>query len=242
MKYLRGAFNLLTALPVPPPQEWCPGDSGRAAAWYSAVGLVVGMLSAVVWLVSKAIFPPPVAGALTLTAETLLTGGLHLDGVADCADGLACPAPLAKRLEIMRDPRLGAFGGMALILILTLKLNILIALPPHLLGGILLATSLSRWCLLPAGRLPVLSTTGMGADFARGLHWSSLMWGGLLPAGLAIVLGWRGLLATVSGVFTMTAVLWLAWSRLRGITGDVLGLVVESVEVAVLLTFVGGTS
>jgi len=137
----------------------------------------------------------------------------------------------------MKDPRLGAFGGIGLALALLLKFSALASLSPAALPGLLLATSLARWCILPAGLLPLARPGGMGADFAAGLRKSSLFWGGLIPLGLAFLTGWRGGLAAAFGVLTALGVLSLAKKRLGGITGDVLGLVVESVEIVVLLIY-----
>lgn len=248
MKYIRLAFSLLTTLPIPAPADWNPGDSGRAAGWYPLVGLVIGLLAVGVHWLAGLVFPPLVTGALALTAWVALTGGLHLDGLADCADGLLYPGAPEKRLEIMKDPRLGAFGGMGLGLALLLKFSALASLTPATLPSLLLATSLARWCILPAGLLPLAkpggkvpaAPAGMGADFAAGLRKASLFWGGLIPLGLALALGWSGLLALALGLLVALGVLMLAKNRLGGVTGDVFGLLVESVEIVVLMAFSTG--
>lgn len=240
MKYIQIAFSLLTTLPVPAPADWKPGDSGRAAGWYPLVGLMVGLLVAGVHGLGGLVFPPLVTGALALTAWVTLTGGLHLDGLADCADGLFYPGAPEKRLEIMKDPRLGAFGGLGLGLALLLKFSALASLTPAMLPGLLLAAALARWCILPAGLLPMAKPGGMGADFAAGLRKTSLLWGGLIPLGLALSLGSSGLLALTLGLLAAFGVLTLAKNRLGGVTGDVLGLLVEGVEMVVLLVFTIG--
>lgn len=234
---LRLAFSLLTTLPVPAPQKWLPGDSGRAAGWYPLVGLVIGLLVAGVHRLSGLFLPPLVTGALVLLAWVALTGGLHLDGLADCADGLLYPGAPEKRLEIMKDPRLGAFGGMGLGLALLLKFAALALFPPAALPALPLTASLARWCILPAGLIPSARPGGMAADFAAGLRKNSLFWGGLLPLGLTLLLGWRGWLTAALGLLTALGVLTLAKKRLGGVTGDVFGLLVEVVEIVGLLTF-----
>lgn len=237
---LRLAFSLITTLPLPAPANWNPGDSGRAAGWYPLVGLVVGLLVAGVHWLAGLVFPPLVTGALTVAAWVALTGGLHLDGLADCADGLLYPGAPEKRLEIMKDPRLGAFGGIGLGLALLLKFTALASLTPATLPGLLLATSLARWCILPAGLVSLARPGGMGADFAAGLRKTSLLWGALIPLGLALALGWSGLLALVLGLLAAFGVLTLAKNRLGGVTGDVFGLLVEAVEIVILLVFTTG--
>ncbi|MDD3250608.1 MAG: adenosylcobinamide-GDP ribazoletransferase, partial [Smithellaceae bacterium] len=109
MRNLRTAFGLLTTLPVGLPGGWKPGDSGRAAFWYPVVGLAVGGLVWLVWFGLSLIFPALVASVLALAIWVGLTGGLHLDGLADCCDGLPGSASRERRLEIMKDPHLGAF-------------------------------------------------------------------------------------------------------------------------------------
>ena len=84
MKYLSIAFNLLTTLPVRAPADWQPGDSGRAAGWYPFVGLVIGGLAASAYSMLSLYFSPLLTAALTLTLWVILTGGLNLDGLADC--------------------------------------------------------------------------------------------------------------------------------------------------------------
>lgn len=237
---LQIAFSLLTTLPLPAPARWQPGDSGRAAGWFSLAGLVVGLLVAGIHGLSGQFLPPLVTGALALTAWAALTGGLHLDGLADCADGLAYPGAPEKRLEIMKDPRLGAFGAIGLGLALLLKFAALASLSPASLPALPLAAALARWCILPAGLLPLARPGGLGADFAAGLRKESLLWGALIPLGMILLTGRRGLLAAGMGLLTGAGVLWLAKRRLGGVTGDVFGLLVESVEIAVLTAYLWG--
>jgi adenosylcobinamide-GDP ribazoletransferase len=241
MRTLRIAFGLLTTLPFPLPNDWSPGDSGRASVWYPFVGLIIGALTWLAWKGTMLFFPPLVAGTLTLLAWVALTGGLHLDGLADCCDGLLASASVERRLEIMKDPHLGAFGIIGLILVLLLKGATLATLTPAMSLGILLAASLARWCILPAGLFPLARPSGMGADLASSLQRSFIYVGGVLPLGLALVLGTRGVVSLLAGLAAAALVLWLAKSRIDGVTGDVFGMVVEVVETAVLLVFSAGT-
>ena len=237
MRNLRIAFGLMTTLPIKLPDDWSVGDSGRAAVWYPFVGLVVGALTWLAWTGSMSIFPPLVAGIITLIIWVALTGGLHLDGLADCCDGLFASGSIERRLEIMKDPRMGAFGVIGLVLVLFLKAATLASLTPVSSLGILLAASLGRWCILPAGLLPLARPSGMGADFALGFRRSFIFWGALIPLAIAVLLGARGVLSLLAGLIGTAFVLWLAKLRIRGVTGDVFGMVVEVVETIVLLVF-----
>ena len=227
----------MTTLPIKLPDDWQAGDSGRASVWYPFVGLVIGGLTWLTWTGTMRIFPAPVAGILTLVLWVTLTGGLHLDGLADCCDGLLASTSVERRLEIMKDPRLGAFGGIGLILVLFLKAAILSTLTPETSLGIILAASLARWCILPAGRMPLARPSGLGADFAAGFHRKYIFLGAIIPLGLSIVLGIHGVISLLAGLVATALVLWLAKSRIGGVTGDVFGLVVEVVEVISLLVF-----
>lgn len=230
----------MTTLPFPLPEDWREGDNGRAAVWYPLVGLVIGALTWLTWKVAIFVFSPLIAGVITLVIWVLLTGGLHLDGLADCCDGLFASVTPERRLEIMKDPQVGAFGAIGLILILFLKAAALASLSPVSSLGILLATSLARWCVLPAGLLPLARPSGMGSDFAAGFQRSFILWGALIPLALAIMLGRRAMLSSVAGLGAAASVLWLAKSRLGGVTGDVFGMLVEIVETVVLLAFLIG--
>lgn len=237
MRYLRIAFNLLTTLPVRAPDDWQPGDSGRAARWYSLVGLVIGLLVAAVWALSSWVFPPLVCAGLALAVWIVLTGGLHLDGLADCCDGLFHTSDPERRLQIMKDPHLGAFGAMGLGVALLLKFAALASLPPErAFLSILLATSLGRWFILLAGTQPLARPGGMGADFSSGLGKSALAWGAVIPFCLTALLGLRGLLALAVTLLAAIGLLRLARAQIGGVTGDVFGLLVETIETATLLT------
>src|SRR5512138_2248000 len=196
MRNLRTAFGLLTTLPFRLPGDWAPGASGRAAVWYPLVGLVVGALTWLAWKAAMLLFPPLPAGALTLVAWVALTGGLHLDGLADCCDGLFASVAPERRLEIMKDPRTGAFGVIGLILVLLLKAAALMSLTSGF--ALLLAASLARWCILLGGLLPPARPSGMAADFASGFRRASLLWGAILPLVVALLLGVRGVLSVLA--------------------------------------------
>jgi adenosylcobinamide-GDP ribazoletransferase len=94
-------------------------DLGRSAVWFPIVGLGLGLGLALVQWGAARLFPPLLVGLLTIAAWKLATGGLHLDGLADCLDGLAGRDP-AQRLAIMSDSRIGSFAAIGLVLVLLL--------------------------------------------------------------------------------------------------------------------------
>ena len=242
LRRLRIAFGLMTTLPFQLPADWSAGDSGRAALWYPLVGLVIGALTWLAWRAAIFVFPPLVAGIVALIVWIALTGGLHLDGLADCCDGLFASVTPERRLEIMKDPQVGAFGVIGLILVLFLKAAALASLTLVSSFGILLAASLARWCILPVGLMPLARPSGMAADFVLGFQRSFIFLGALVPLAIGILLGLPGGISWVTGVGAAALIVWLAKSRIGGVTGDVLGMTIEIVETVVLLTFLIGSS
>ena len=240
MRNLRVAFGLLTTLPFGMPENWQPGDSGRAGSWYPLVGLVIGGLIWLAWLALGQFFPPLVVGVLTALVWAGLTGGLHLDGLADCCDGLLGSAARERRLEIMKDPHLGTFGGIGLILVLLTKAAALGVIAPASGLCIILAATAGRWFILPAGLMPLANPGGMGADFASGLKRNAIFFTAVLPLGLAFLLGVPGFIALLVALAAAAAVLGLAYGRIGGVTGDVFGMLVEVIETAVLVSFTLG--
>ena len=188
------------------------------------------------------LFPPFLSAVLIVAAWAALTGGLHLDGLADCADGLLLPVDRIRRLETLRDPSVGAFGVITLVLALLLK-TAAVAAAVDPVAALLLAPLWARWTLLLGARQPSARVEGLGARFAAGLT-PSILAQALASALLATVLIvlWRGHfllagLAILAAHGAAVAVIALARRRLGGVTGDVLGLIVEGSEVAVLLVF-----
>jgi len=238
MKYLRQAFALLTILPLGPTDAPHPGDSGRAAIWFPLVGLIIGLLTAGGrWLLSR-IFPPMAAAPLTLALWVILTGGLHLDGLADCCDGLLGSASSMRRLEIMADSRLGSFAGVGLVLFILAKFAAILSHAPFLAPYIfILSAVISRWLVLLAGKQPLARPDGMAADFASGLTTRTILISALLPLGLALLGGWRGMVAAGLSILVALIIFRFARSRIGGVTGDVFGLTIELTELVVLLTY-----
>jgi adenosylcobinamide-GDP ribazoletransferase len=237
LKNVRIVFGLMTTLPFRLPDDWSAGDGGRASVWFPLVGLVVGTLTWLAWKGAMLVFPPLVAGIVTLFVWVILTGALHLDGLADCCDGLLASTSVERRLEIMKDPRVGTFAVVGLILVLSLKAAALASLTSVSSTGILLAASMARWCILPAGIMPLARPSGMGADFASGFRRSFIIWGAFVPVGIALLLGVHGVLSMAAGAGAAALLLWFAKSRIGGVTGDVFGMIVEVVEIVILLVF-----
>ena len=235
------AVRFLTIVPVPGKGLDGPGALGRSAAWFPLVGLALGLvLAAADWLLFR-LFPPLLSALLVLTAWKLLTGGLHLDGLADCLDGLAARNP-DQALAIMRDSRIGTFGALGLILFLLLALVALAELPGMARREtLLLAPVVGRYAplLLARSFQPLLAAGGSGSAFIRALPGAALLVGGAVVAVVAgVILRPRGLIAAATGLALAGGAGWVLARRLRGLTGDGLGAAVELAELGVLLAVV----
>jgi adenosylcobinamide-GDP ribazoletransferase len=230
------ALSFLTTIPTP--QASLPRYGlGQAAKWSPLVGLIVGSILVVThWLLTR-MFPSPLNAALLIALWTAVTGGLHLDGLADCCDGLLVATTPQRRLEIMRDPRLGAFGGTGLILFLMLKLAAAAALPSYASFALLLSAVAARTMILIAARQPMARPEGLGASFAAGGSTGILPIVGITTLILSLWGGFRAFLALALTLVVTWSVIRLACKRLNGITGDVLGLIIELTELAILLFY-----
>jgi adenosylcobinamide-GDP ribazoletransferase len=238
MKRFALAVSFLTVIPLRLKESPRPGDLGKAAGWFPVIGALMGGLVATVFYGLSLILPHLLAATLATAVWIALTGGLHLDGLADCCDGMMHASSRERRLEIMKDPRLGTFGAIGLVLTILLKVICLYSMPASLAWVALpFAAGLGRYLLLPAGRQPLARPGGMGADFASGLNRTVILWSALVVVLLTALAGWRGLLVVLVVHVVTWGVLSLAKARLGGVTGDVLGLVVELAELVTLLGF-----
>lgn len=233
------ALTFLTRLPLVARYSYPdPAALGRSIVLFPLVGALIGALLAGVYFLCLSLFgAPSVAAWLTVAAGVLLTGAFHEDGLADSCDGLFGAFSRERQLEIMKDSRIGTYGGAALVLALGSKAAVLSALPTAAIWSALLSAHiLSRFSSLPlAYALPYLRD-GSNKPVAAGLTGQRLAAG----AGLAAIL----LLLCAPTVFFSGFVLcalivlgagWWLQRRLGGITGDLLGAVNQLVEIAVLL-------
>ena len=227
---MRDAFALLTTFGR-------RGGRLRAGslAWFPIVGVVLGAALGCVWWASDRLWPRLVAAALTVAADLVMTGALHVDGLADAADGLLPHAPRERRLEIMRDPGVGAFAVAVVGIVLMLRVTALSSRAPNiaLIAGI--------WCAARAAVasvprfVPYARETGIASPFVDGAPaWPALV---VVPAaGLAALgAGVAGAVAVATGTLAAAGVVALARHRLGGFTGDVLGAAIVVSETVALV-------
>jgi adenosylcobinamide-GDP ribazoletransferase len=229
------ALRYLTVLPLP--RSRVAGDLGRAAGWFPVVGLGLGACLALASLAVDRVVPPGVGAMLMVALWTALTGGLHLDGLADTCDGLGGGWSRERALSIMRDARSGPYGVTAIVLVLGLKAAALASLPEGLAWrALVLAPVLGRAGPLLLVRLcPPARPEGAGHALAAGARWPTLLTGGLVAvlASVAMLGAWGALALGASGLLAWGLAAYLR-RRLGGFTGDTLGALIEITEAGVL--------
>jgi adenosylcobinamide-GDP ribazoletransferase len=237
MTYLVLAVRFLTIVPVPGREAEEAGALGRAAWWFPVVGLGLGACLVAADRLLSFVFPSLLEAILIVAVWKILTGGLHLDGLADAIDGIA-GRDAERRIAIMKDPHLGVLGAVALGLCLLISVGALDAVPaPRRSAVLLLAPAIGRLAPVLIGPLFPAATPGqgLGADFLEGLSpWATpVQVGGLWILAATLFGSWSGLLLSLALV---PVLLWAVFmvSRLGGLTGDALGASVEIGEMATL--------
>ena len=234
LRRILATIALLTRLPVGS-QSACEAPAEWA---FPLVGALLGGIILAVDTLGRELFPPGGANWVVLTAWITVTGAMHLDGVVDTADGLIGHGTSARRLEIMADPRAGAFGVVAVVLVLLGKWVLLGDLDGSgRVRALFVAPFLARG-ILPLALLlaPPARPHGMAVELARRTgRAGSLVSVGITVVAALLVTFPAGLVLVGAGLLVV-AVLAL-WSRvaLGGFTGDILGASVEAVELFALL-------
>lgn len=230
------AVSFLTLLPVPAGAH-ARGDFGRAAGWFPLVGVAVGALAGGVRIAAEPLLGAAPATVLALAVLVFVTGALHQDGLADCADGLGVRGDRERRLAVMRDSQIGTFGMLAL---LGWGLLLLTTLAPlsgaDALLALIAAGGLGRAAaLVHAVATPPARREGLGAGFA--VRPVPLALGVATAAATALLAVGppRGLLAIGAAALVAAASVVWAGRTLGGRTGDTLGATIALAELAVIV-------
>jgi len=232
------ALQFLTLAPPIIRRPFTAEEVGKAAGWFPLVGGLLGcLLAGLDWGLMR-IFPAEVSSVLVLAASAVVTGALHLDGFLDACDGLFGGYTAEKRLEIMRDERVGAFGLVGGVLLLLLKWAALVACSERAVA-IVLAFLLSRWAMtLSIALAPYARAKGVGRAIKDHAGGAEVALATVITLASALTVGrWMGLLAIAwVGIVTWLGA-HLALTKVPGLTGDLYGALSELVEVAVYLLF-----
>lgn len=249
----RNALSLFTVIPVRTSGKLGEGDAARAILWMPVVGLLLGLLGAGVLIGVAATGHSDDAirrflgATLAIALAALLTGALHLDGLADTADGLGSRRPAATALGIMRKSDVGPMGVAALVFALLLQTASLASVHSTAGAGLafVLAQVTARVAIILATGSPAARPSGFGAlvagqTTALSRTMSVVLLGcAVVAAGFGfggIGLAWRGLAAAAVGLLAGTGTWLIAVRRLGGTTGDVFGAILEVTATATLIT------
>jgi adenosylcobinamide-GDP ribazoletransferase len=215
-----GAIGFLTVLGrssrVPSPKD---------VVWFPVVGALLGLVVGAAWWGAGELWPPLVAAALVVALDLALTGLLHLDGLADAADGLLPHLDRERRLAVMREPSVGAFGVGVVVAVLGVRLAAFASMAPDVL------VVAGLWCaartVMAVGLRAVpyaRASGGLASAFGSGSPVPVAAVGVVLAVGLAAAgEGGPGVVAVAGGLLAGAGVVALGRSRLGGYTGDVLG-------------------
>jgi adenosylcobinamide-GDP ribazoletransferase len=259
----RVALSLFTVIPAGIGGGLDEGAAARAVFWLPVLGAGLGLAgSAVMVFVAAGELSPGrqfLGAALAVALLAVATGGLHLDGLADTADGLGSRRPADQALEIMRRSDAGPLGVATLVLVLLVQVSALASLPRGWTGGgwtgsgwagasgLVLAAVTSRVAVVLATGSPSARPSGFGAlvagrTSAAGRVISAvILLGAVVAAGLAlggVAAAARGAAAAVAGLAVAALLRWAARRRLGGMTGDVFGAIIELSTAAVLVVLV----
>lgn len=233
------AAQFLTVVPPLVRRPFTSQELGSAVGFFPLVGLLLGGLLAGASLLITPFLPPGIPVVLVLVLWIVLTGALHWDGFLDSCDGLFGGRSPEKRLEIMRDERVGAYALAGGVLLLLMKFFALQASSPAIIP-LWLAPVFGRWAMsLALVFFPYGRSAGLGRVMKDHASWQQAVLATAITSVAAwLAFGWLALLALLAAAAIMLGIAFFALSRLPGLTGDVYGAICELVETLALLLLV----
>lgn len=240
---LISAIRFLSVLPAPGSALLFDKDETAphlviGCEYFPFVGLLLALLLCLLVLLFSRLLPQLALSALVVVALVILTGGLHLDGLMDTCDGLFGGRTRERKLEIMRDSRVGSFGVLGALCVLLLKFALLASIPTHSFPlALLLALPPARWSMvLVLHVFPPARPTGLGAAYHHAITTRRLLITGLVALVIALLIGhFIGLIAWITASLVSLLIGLYITKNIGGITGDSCGALNELVEVTILL-------
>ena len=230
------ALQFLTIIPIPFKKQWEAKDIASSLVFFPVVGLIIGLLLFLVdWGLGE-VFSTVITAVLTLLFWVIISGAMHLDGLADSCDGLGGCTP-EKRLEIMKSSHSGAFGVVGVCLLLLIKFAALVSLSGWDRETLVLAPVLGCWAMVLAiSVFPYARKEGLGLAFKQGSTLLRWLIASVITLAAAILLaGWWGIaVMAITGLVTLLIGLFFK-SRLGGLTGDTYGAIKEVNEAVTLI-------
>lgn len=236
------ALGLLTRLPIKVDFARAQARGARAAWAWPLAGALVGGIAGLIGLAAWALgLPPGFAAGLTLVTQVMLTGAMHEDGLADTADGLWGGYTRERRLEIMKDSAIGAYGTIALVLSLLLRFAVLSTLfaAGHALLALVAAGALSRAAMsITMSTLPNARGAGLSDSVGRPPRATAALGLGIALTLTLLITGPAAWLASaLAAGLAALALAALARAKIGGQTGDILGATQQLAEISALAAF-----
>lgn len=239
MRHLRQALQFMTVLPA---GRTAGFDAVAMTAWFPAVGLLLGLLLALLDALALRLWSATTAAVVDVVALALLTGALHLDGLGDTADGLFSHRPPERMLEIMKDSRIGVMGVVAIGSVLALKWAGISSLGADRALVLFLVPAYGRAAILCAMRLLDYGRPegGTGKPFFAQPIGARHFWGVAATIALSLALGRRALFLNAVFILLTATVITYYKKRLGCLTGDMLGALAEVIEAGLFLAAAAG--
>jgi len=227
-------------------REISPEEVGRSIVYFPVVGVIIGLiLVGLNWLLGL-FLPSAVVNGLLIVSMVVISGALHLDGLADTCDGIAGHKIVEARWQVMRDSRVGAFGVIGVFLLLLLKYVSLSSVPESwLMVTLVLMPVVSRWVMVYAVfTYPYARPQGLGKAFKQGIGWQGFAIATVIT--LAVTIGLARLATVTYFYLAGLAIMFGVWvivvamaaylkRKFSGLTGDTYGAINEAAEVSVLI-------
>jgi adenosylcobinamide-GDP ribazoletransferase len=238
MRSFLAAFRFLTIIPVPGTLGTAEQDLVESVPWIPIVGLIIGALAGAAAYGLAQVAPPMISAIVLIVFLLRISGGLHMDGLADTADGFFSARKSQRILDIMKDSRIGPMGAIALCSVFLMKFAGLSSVAPQHLWRIVALMPIAGRCLivLQMAALPYARTEGLALLFYREPHrLHAVLATALLAAVSFLLLNWRGLILA-SACLLITAGFCLQCRRkINGATGDTFGYLCEMGETTVAI-------
>lgn len=236
MKALLAALQFLTIFPWAARAPRSAEDLGTAAIFFPVVGFLLGAILLLADLALKPFSPAILSSVVLVALLAWLTRALHLDGLADTFDGLGAGGDRARMLRVMDDSRTGAFGVVAVVLLLLLKIHALEVIDAERWRALLVAPALGRWAMVLHGYRSIAAKPGLGSTLIEHLKTKHVVCATLIALILTVaVLRGAGIVMMLIVAAFSTAGKNYFHRRLGGVTGDTFGAVGEIGETLVLV-------
>lgn len=238
MTSIIAAFQFLTIFPTIINRMFTSQEMGRAVAWFPLVGIALGFLLYGVNYLAQIFFPISVSAAITLFAWIIFTRAFHLDGFMDTCDGLFGGFTPERRLEIMKDSRMGAFGTIGGILVLLTKYTALHS-SVNLFAALILATTLGRFASpIAIYFFPYVRENGLGFEMKQQVTLKEIVIASLITGITCLFISSPlSFLLMLASVLISVLLSWYVMRLISGLTGDIYGTITTVVEMFVLIIF-----